>query len=758
MFLVKQIANLLKKRVGSGTRSRRPDRPRLDLESLEDRLVPSTIPYVSSNGWHTVYVNETVGGGGVATYQVYGTSKGPTDLNFNPLDPAGVSEFGSPANFSSINSPPLIAANNTFVTYQATIETTSEPYNFTLTNPTSIAVSESTSSLIFGQPVTYRATVTSLPDTPAPTAGFVNFYINGALAGSVGLNGSNTASLTLGNNLGNYSAVKGGTNQIRAEYQGLNAYDDSYYQSVMSNPVTQVVAPAATSTSVSESAPSSIHGQAVTLTADVSAQEAGIGIPSGSVNFYDNNQFLGSANLGAVGLNLEGYGVAQIAVSSLPAGSYSLTPVYSGSAHFQTSTSAGISLSIQKANTAATLSDSAAGTVFGQQDTFTVNVSAIAPGAGTPTGVVSFFDNGGLLGTANLVSGQANFSTSSLPAGLNVVTASYGGDANFVGSQAPQQADVSVSLHLSAPNLPAEIAGQNYSTTISAAGGSGSYSFSLVSGAFPSGFTLSSGGVLGGVATLAGTYQFEIKASDRSRAGVTGSQTFTMAVDPGAPAKIDFKSCPSSATAGTAFDITVAATDAYGNNVAGPLTLTSSDGEAMPTNISLGNGTATASIVLDRAGSVTLTATAGAAKGVSNSITVNPGPAVTYRVSPPTGEHAGSAFNIQVTAADRFGNTVSSDDSTATLYCSDGQTVQGSTVTLTKGVGMAHVTLDIADTIYFEAVGGGLSGYSGWTTVAPAALSIVQVSAPSDVTAGVPFEFTVTAKDALATATRAWRP
>ncbi len=63
--------------------------------------------------------------------------------------------------------------------------------------------------------------------------------------------------------------------------------------------------------------------------------------------------------------------------------------------------------------------------------TFTAVVSAVSPGAGTPTGVVTFDIGGTSLGTGTLSAGQASFTTSSLPLGGGSITASYGGNTDF---------------------------------------------------------------------------------------------------------------------------------------------------------------------------------------------------------------------------------------------------------------------------------------------------------------------------------------
>src|SRR5207244_1279421 len=65
----------------------------------------------------------------------------------------------------------------------------------------------------------------------------------------------------------------------------------------------------------------------------------------------------------------------------------------------------------------------------------TWRVNVVAPGAGTPTGSVTFVDGATAIGTGTVnATGQAAFSTTSLNAGSHSITASYSGDSQFNGS------------------------------------------------------------------------------------------------------------------------------------------------------------------------------------------------------------------------------------------------------------------------------------------------------------------------------------
>src|SRR5205807_2646491 len=97
------------------------------------------------------------------------------------------------------------------------------------------------------------------------------------------------------------------------------------------------------------------------------------------------------------------------------------------------STSATRGLTVNKAGTGVVLTSSVASPVFGQSVTFTAAVSAAAPGSGTPTGTVTFKDGTATLGTGTLSGGTATFTTSKLSVRLHNLTATYGGDPNFLG-------------------------------------------------------------------------------------------------------------------------------------------------------------------------------------------------------------------------------------------------------------------------------------------------------------------------------------
>jgi Bacterial Ig-like domain (group 3) len=75
---------------------------------------------------------------------------------------------------------------------------------------------------------------------------------------------------------------------------------------------------------------------------------------------------------------------------------------------------------------------STASAAVGQSVTFTATVSDLTDGGDIPNGgTVSFGDTNGVIGTATMIDGVAEFTTTGLAAGTVNVSASYSGDANF---------------------------------------------------------------------------------------------------------------------------------------------------------------------------------------------------------------------------------------------------------------------------------------------------------------------------------------
>jgi hypothetical protein len=92
-------------------------------------------------------------------------------------------------------------------------------------------------------------------------------------------------------------------------------------------------------------------------------------------------------------------------------------------------------LTISQASSTNALATSSNPAPTGSNVTFTATLTAVAPGAGTPTGTVQFRADGSPLGPpVTLAGGVATLTTNSLSHGSHAITAEYGGDTNFLGS------------------------------------------------------------------------------------------------------------------------------------------------------------------------------------------------------------------------------------------------------------------------------------------------------------------------------------
>jgi subtilisin family serine protease len=229
-------------------------------------------------------------------------------------------------------------------------------------------------------------------------SGTVSFFESGALIAAVPLaNGS--ASVTT-------SGLSFGVHQFTATYSG----DDHNVPSVSGS--IPVMAGTFSSVALAASTLNISPGQTVNLTATVSGDS-----PTGTVTFLANGV--------AVGSSTATNGIAGLTTAPLSTGVYQFTASYGGDVNNSSSSSATAVVVTAKTTSSVALSSSATRVAPGQAATLTLAVSGQ-----TPTGTVSVFDNGSLVGTAAVNAGAATFVTAGLDFGFHRFTASYGGDAN----------------------------------------------------------------------------------------------------------------------------------------------------------------------------------------------------------------------------------------------------------------------------------------------------------------------------------------
>ena len=139
--------------------------------------------------------------------------------------------------------------------------------------------------------------------------------------------------------------------------------------------------------------------------------------------------FLGACGVANIG------GTGRLDTASPGTYTYTVT-AYSTDGYIGT---AKIAYTVNQAATTTSVSSSANPSVVGQRVTYTATVAPVAPGAGSPTGTVTFTD-----GTATVCSkvgldssGQATCQATYTSVGSHVIAAAYGGNANFKPSTSP---------------------------------------------------------------------------------------------------------------------------------------------------------------------------------------------------------------------------------------------------------------------------------------------------------------------------------
>ena len=301
--------------------------------------------------------------------------------------------YGGDTNFAGITSPVLNQIVNN--------------------DNSAVALASSVNPSKFGQSVTFTATVTAvLPGVGTPS-GVVEYFDGTVSLGS--------ATLTAGVATFATANLALGTHPITAYYQG-----DGVFTPSLSLAVSQVVNQSATSTALASSSNPSVFGQNVTITATVSATAPGTGVPTGTVTFKDGAAIVGTGTFSN--------GVATFSTSALATATHGLTAIYAGDTNFSTSTSSSLSQVVNQASTSTVLASSSNPSVSGQSIVLSATVSATAPGAGIPTGTVTFKEGAVTLGTGALVNGVATFSTAGLSVTTHTLTAVYGADTNFSAS------------------------------------------------------------------------------------------------------------------------------------------------------------------------------------------------------------------------------------------------------------------------------------------------------------------------------------
>ncbi len=281
---------------------------------------------------------------------------------------------------------------------------------------TSTTVSTSVTPALFGQTVTFTATVSAVAPAVGTPTGTVDFK-DGAttICAAVPLAAGSASCPT--------SSLAPGTHSITAVYSG----DSNFYGST-STALSQVVNKASTTTALSSGTNPSTYGTAVTFSATVTPIAPAAGTPTGTITFKDGATTLGTCTLAAATCSFT------TTATQLGGGSHSITAVYGGDANYNTSTSSALTQTVNPA--AQTIS------FTGPADT-TYSTTSVTVSATASSGLAVTFTSSTT--TVCMVSGTT---VSILAIGTCTINANQAGNANY--SAAPQ---VTHSFNITKANL-----------------------------------------------------------------------------------------------------------------------------------------------------------------------------------------------------------------------------------------------------------------------------------------------------------------
>ncbi|GAA3547628.1 beta strand repeat-containing protein [Nocardioides daeguensis] len=277
---------------------------------------------------------------------------------------------------------------------------------------TTTTLSSSAQPSTYGEPVSFRATVTADGDTPAGT---VQFSVDGHdVGGPVTVEDGVAVSAAV-------ATMQPGDHTVIASFVGAPGFSGS------GAIVTQSVTTATAQVALSSSAPASGVGEEVRFSAEVTS--AAGATPSGFVQFAVDGLAVGAA------VALVDGAATSAAVSDLAPGSHTVTVLYSGDLRYGSGT-AQLTQAVERINTSSTLAIDRDFAVFGDAVTLTATVTPAAGRLGSPTGTVTFTENGQVVATASLAAAAndtavASVTVSGLGAGSHAIKAEYAGTNRF---------------------------------------------------------------------------------------------------------------------------------------------------------------------------------------------------------------------------------------------------------------------------------------------------------------------------------------
>lgn len=279
---------------------------------------------------------------------------------------------------------------------------------------TSLSLTSSANPAAYGSSATLKAIVKVLTPGHGTPTGTVTF--------AEGETALATVTLSKGSATYHLATLPAGQHTITATYSG-----DEDFEAGEPALFSQTVQSATTQLSLTSSANPAVYGSSATLKAVVKVLAPGHGTPTGTVTFAEGKTILATVALSNAS--------ATYHLAALPAGQHTITVTYTPDTQNFAGTSApGLEQAIEPAGTKLTLTRSANPAQAGSGAYVLATVKAVAPGTGTPTGAIVFSEGETVLATVEIKGGTAEMPVGGLGVGEHAITASYGGDSNFLAS------------------------------------------------------------------------------------------------------------------------------------------------------------------------------------------------------------------------------------------------------------------------------------------------------------------------------------
>jgi len=181
--------------------------------------------------------------------------------------------------------------------------------------------------------------------------------------------------------------------------------------------------------------------------------------------------------------------------------------------------------------------------------------------------------SGGSLVWTSSIDGQigtgTSFTKSNLSVGTHTITlTATDSDGKSGNASINITLTAATALSITTSSLPDGTVNVLYGTNLSATGGKEPYRWSVANGSLPPDLSLSTGGIISGTLTTAGTYTFTAKVTDSSSPQQEAQATFTIAVNPSNTPTVTSVT-PVSGTQGQTLDVTIEGTNLTGSTSVG---------------------------------------------------------------------------------------------------------------------------------------------------------------------------------------------